>query len=261
MSGTTAPLFISRRTSRDHTAYAERVARAVRPGGHVIIGTFALDGPERCSGLPIVRHDAMSLGQMLGPSFELIESRQHIETKVEQKPPRRYISASGNWKCSLSDREDATMKIDIVDEIRFHQQGGPRAQDRRSGSVGPGQGAPARPAQAAFFSREAAPAHAALLPAGLRLLRRRVQQGVAEPLRLLDGAQQGHLRQPPHRPAGRARGTGHRRAAGPPDGARALRRVLRGVYPPAQRAARRKERRSCRGAGPSTPNSPGTASG
>jgi hypothetical protein len=53
------------------------VLRAVRPGGHVIIGTSALDGPERCSGLPVVRHNAVSIGAMLGPSFELIESRNH----------------------------------------------------------------------------------------------------------------------------------------------------------------------------------------
>jgi len=61
----------------DRAAYAERVLQAVRPGGHVIIGTFAPDGPERCSGLPIVRHDAVSLGEMLGRSFKLIESRRH----------------------------------------------------------------------------------------------------------------------------------------------------------------------------------------
>lgn len=59
----------------DRSAYAERVLRAVRPGGHVIIGTFALDGPERCSGLPVVRYDSASLGAMLGPSFLLLESR------------------------------------------------------------------------------------------------------------------------------------------------------------------------------------------
>jgi SAM-dependent methyltransferase len=61
----------------DRSAYAERVSRAVRLGGHVIIGTFAPDGPERCRGLPIVRHDAVSLGEMLGRAFELIESRRH----------------------------------------------------------------------------------------------------------------------------------------------------------------------------------------
>ena len=61
----------------DRTAYAERVRTAVRPGGHVIIGTFALDGPERCSGLPVARHDAASIGTILGPSFKLAESRRH----------------------------------------------------------------------------------------------------------------------------------------------------------------------------------------
>jgi len=61
----------------DRTAYAERVLRAVRPSGHVIVGTFAPDGPERCSGLPVVRHDAESIGHVLGPWFELIESRHH----------------------------------------------------------------------------------------------------------------------------------------------------------------------------------------
>jgi len=61
----------------DRAAYAECVRKAVRPGGHVIIATFAPDGPERCSGLPIVRHDAASIGEVLGPSFKLIESRRH----------------------------------------------------------------------------------------------------------------------------------------------------------------------------------------
>jgi len=61
----------------DRTAYAQRVSRAVRPGGHLIIGTFAPDGPERCSGLQVVRHDAASLSEMLGSEFELMESRQH----------------------------------------------------------------------------------------------------------------------------------------------------------------------------------------
>lgn len=61
----------------DQVTYAECVRKAVPPGGHVIIGTFALDGPERCSGLPVVRHDAVSLGQILGGSFALVESRRH----------------------------------------------------------------------------------------------------------------------------------------------------------------------------------------
>ena len=61
----------------DREAYAERLRKAVRPGGHVIIGTFALDGPERCSGLLVIRHDAASIGAILGQSFKLIETRRH----------------------------------------------------------------------------------------------------------------------------------------------------------------------------------------
>jgi trans-aconitate methyltransferase len=62
--------------AEDRAAYAQRVRNAVRPGGQVIIGTFAPDGPERCSGLPVMRHDAASIGEVLGPSFALIETRR-----------------------------------------------------------------------------------------------------------------------------------------------------------------------------------------
>jgi SAM-dependent methyltransferase len=58
-------------------AYAARLLRAVRPGGYVIIGTFAPNGPERCSGLPVMQHDAASIGAVLGERFTLIESRSH----------------------------------------------------------------------------------------------------------------------------------------------------------------------------------------
>ena len=61
----------------DRAAYATCVQNAVRAGRHVIIGTFAPDGPERCSGLPVIRHDAASIGETLGRSFKLIESRRH----------------------------------------------------------------------------------------------------------------------------------------------------------------------------------------
>jgi 2-polyprenyl-3-methyl-5-hydroxy-6-metoxy-1,4-benzoquinol methylase len=61
----------------DQSAYVDRLRKAVKPGGHVIIGTFALDGPEKCSGLPIVRHDAASLSAILGTDFKLIDTRRH----------------------------------------------------------------------------------------------------------------------------------------------------------------------------------------
>jgi SAM-dependent methyltransferase len=63
--------------AKDQMAYVARLRRALRPGGHAIIGTFAPDGPERCSGLTVSRYDANSLAATLGPGFELIDARRH----------------------------------------------------------------------------------------------------------------------------------------------------------------------------------------
>jgi SAM-dependent methyltransferase len=61
---------------RDRAAYVARLERALKVGGCAIIATFALDGPERCSGLPVVRYDPASLGQTLGRAFQLVDSRR-----------------------------------------------------------------------------------------------------------------------------------------------------------------------------------------
>jgi len=61
----------------DRGAYVARLKRALNVGGHAIIATFAPDGPERCSGLPVVRYDAASLGRALGPDFGLVEALRH----------------------------------------------------------------------------------------------------------------------------------------------------------------------------------------
>lgn len=63
--------------AEDQAAYATRVRKALRIGGRAIIGTFAPDGPEKCSGLPVVRHDAGSLAALLGPGFVLVDARRH----------------------------------------------------------------------------------------------------------------------------------------------------------------------------------------
>lgn len=62
---------------RDRAAYIVRMKKALRAGGHAIVATFAPDGPERCSGLPIMRYDAETLSRTLGRGFELIETRRH----------------------------------------------------------------------------------------------------------------------------------------------------------------------------------------
>ncbi|MDA9442995.1 SAM-dependent methyltransferase [Bradyrhizobium sp. CCBAU 51745] len=62
----------------DRAAYVERLRSAVAAGGQVIIATFAPDGPEKCSGLPVQRHDSASLSSELGPAFELVETRSEM---------------------------------------------------------------------------------------------------------------------------------------------------------------------------------------
>ena len=61
----------------DRVAYVARLTKGVKPGGHAIIATFAPDGPERCTGLPVQRYDAESLRGVVGDAFELIETLRH----------------------------------------------------------------------------------------------------------------------------------------------------------------------------------------
>ena len=59
----------------DRAAYVARMVRAIKPLGHAIIATFAFDGPERCSGLPVVRYDGRTLREAIGHEFELLATR------------------------------------------------------------------------------------------------------------------------------------------------------------------------------------------
>lgn len=66
----------------DRAAYVQTVLHAVKPGGHVIVATFAEDGPLKCSGLPIVRYSADALHAQFGTPFELIAH----ENEAHQTP-------------------------------------------------------------------------------------------------------------------------------------------------------------------------------
>lgn len=59
----------------DRAAYLDCMSRALRPGGHAIIATFAPDGPEKCSGLPVARYSPETLADVLGPDYELTAQR------------------------------------------------------------------------------------------------------------------------------------------------------------------------------------------
>lgn len=64
----------------DRAAYIAQAASALHPGGHVILATFAPEGPTRCSGLPVQRHDANSILQEFGPRFRLDATTTELHT-------------------------------------------------------------------------------------------------------------------------------------------------------------------------------------
>jgi SAM-dependent methyltransferase len=66
----------------DRQRYVNEVREAVKPGGHVIVATFASDGPDHCSGLEVARYDPQSLHNEFGTGFELLDS-----TREEHQTP------------------------------------------------------------------------------------------------------------------------------------------------------------------------------
>jgi SAM-dependent methyltransferase len=58
----------------DRSNYIEHVRSSVRPGGYVLVATFADDGPTRCSGLPVARYSADALHHEFGSAFRLVEN-------------------------------------------------------------------------------------------------------------------------------------------------------------------------------------------
>ena len=59
----------------DRLAYRRALKAGLAPGGIAIIASFAPDGPERCSGLPVQRYSSESLAKELGFAFRLTDSR------------------------------------------------------------------------------------------------------------------------------------------------------------------------------------------
>ena len=72
----------------DRRGYVSSLLRTLQPGGHVIISTFAPDGPPKCSGLDVMRYDETSIAAELGPEFTLRESRHETHLTPWQSEQR-----------------------------------------------------------------------------------------------------------------------------------------------------------------------------
>lgn len=73
---------------KDRHAYVNQVLHAVKPGGLVIVATFAEDGPTECSGLPVMRYNAQQLHSEFGEPFVLLgheKESHHTPGGNEQK--------------------------------------------------------------------------------------------------------------------------------------------------------------------------------
>lgn len=60
--------------------YRDKLVSALKPGGHLIIATFAPEAPSRCSGLPVQRYSREQLESTLGREFELQRQKQEWHT-------------------------------------------------------------------------------------------------------------------------------------------------------------------------------------
>ena len=75
-------------SEEDRHFYVRQVLKAVKPGGLVIVATFAEDGPTKCSGLPVMRYSADQLHSEFGEPFQLLgheKESHHTPGGNEQK--------------------------------------------------------------------------------------------------------------------------------------------------------------------------------
>lgn len=68
--------------SQARATYVATAARAIVQGGVAVVGCFALDGPEQCSGLPTARYDADGIAEQFGDAFRL----ERLERELHRTP-------------------------------------------------------------------------------------------------------------------------------------------------------------------------------
>lgn len=75
-------------------AYAAQAARAVRPGGHLVLSVFATDGPPQCSALDVSHWDADGLARLLAPAFEPLaaERTTHVTPSGAQQAFVQFVA-------------------------------------------------------------------------------------------------------------------------------------------------------------------------
>jgi hypothetical protein len=68
--------------------YVSKASNAIKSNGHLIIATFASDGPDRCSGLPTMRYTPSVLAEEFKQDFKLIESQPESHVTPQGREQR-----------------------------------------------------------------------------------------------------------------------------------------------------------------------------
>ncbi len=76
----------------DRRAYVDIARQAVAPGGHLVVATFALDGPDQCAGLPVERYDAEGLASAFGAGFRIVEHTTEHRQDTGVGDSRPYVA-------------------------------------------------------------------------------------------------------------------------------------------------------------------------
>ena len=66
--------------AEDRNRYVKLAGDTIHPGGTAFVATFASDGPEQCSGLPVCRYDAEKLARSFAAGFQFTGSERHTHT-------------------------------------------------------------------------------------------------------------------------------------------------------------------------------------
>ncbi|HWZ58675.1 MAG TPA: class I SAM-dependent methyltransferase [Gemmatimonadaceae bacterium] len=62
----------------DREVYVAQARHAITPGGHLIVATFAADGPTRCSGLDVARYSIDALGDVFADGFDPVTASSEV---------------------------------------------------------------------------------------------------------------------------------------------------------------------------------------
>jgi 2-polyprenyl-3-methyl-5-hydroxy-6-metoxy-1,4-benzoquinol methylase len=91
----------------DRDTYLRTLRSALRPNGFIVLATFASDGPEYCSGLPVCRYSSADLAEVLGSTFQVIETfrDQHV-TPAGVEQPFTWLAARHIARRQKADAED-----------------------------------------------------------------------------------------------------------------------------------------------------------